>query len=117
MMKPVGSPPPLMGVSSSPDEGLVRKQKQLEKACKQFEGIFLASLWKEMLASARKIGGEDRKRPFGPMEDTAVEMASEALSEAEGVGLWKVLYDQLQGSLSSSGGAGTKPGKGDTPRG
>ena len=116
-MSRIGSLPPLMANPTDPLEALKRKEKQLEKACKQFEGIFLASLWKEMLASARKIGGEDRKRPFGPMEDTAVEMASEALSEAEGVGLWNVLYDQLQGSLGSSGGAGTKPGKGDTPRG
>ncbi|WP_352425405.1 hypothetical protein [Aminomonas paucivorans] len=107
-MSRIGSLPPLMANPTDPQEALKRKEKQLEKACKQFEGVFLASLWKEMMASARRLGGEDRKRPFGPMEDTAVEMASEALSEAEGVGLWKVLYDQLQGSLSAEVSAGGK---------
>ncbi|EFQ24020.1 hypothetical protein Apau_1601 [Aminomonas paucivorans DSM 12260] len=107
-MSRIGSLPPLMANPTDPQEVLKRKEKQLEKACKQFEGVFLASLWKEMMASARRLGGEDRKRPFGPMEDTAVEMASEALSEAEGVGLWKVLYDQLQGSLSAEVSAGGK---------
>lgn len=107
-MSRIGSLPPLMANPTDPQEALKRKEKQLEKACKQFEGVFLASLWKEMMASARRLGGEDRKRPFGPMEDTAVEMASEALSEAEGVGLWKVLYDQLQESLSAEVSAGGK---------
>ncbi len=107
-MSRIGSLPPLMANPTDPQEVLKRKEKQLEKACKQFEGVFLASLWKEMMASARRLGGEDRKRPFGPMEDTAVEMASEALSEAEGVGLWKVLYDQLQESLSAEVSAGGK---------
>ncbi|MCX7829088.1 MAG: hypothetical protein N2315_07800 [Thermanaerothrix sp.] len=79
------------------------KLRKLERACKQFEGIFLSQLWKEMLASSRRIGGEDRKRPFGPLEDTAVEMASEALSEAGGVGLWRVLYEQMKGAVKAEG--------------
>ena len=33
------------------------------------------------------------------MLDTAVEMASQSLSEGGGVGLWRVLYDQLQENL------------------
>lgn len=48
-----------------------------------------------MLKSSRTIGGEERKREYGPLEDTVVEMVSEHLSENQGVGLWKVLYEQL----------------------
>lgn len=90
---------PKVSYDSMPSE----KLKKLERACKQFEGIFLAQLWKEMMASSRRIGGEERKRPFGPLEDTSVEMASEALSEAGGVGLWRVLYEQMKGAVSSEG--------------
>jgi hypothetical protein len=56
-----------------------------------------------MMSQAREMGGEG-KRPYGIMEDTAVEMASESLSASgEGAGLWRVLYDQVHGSL------GTRP--------
>jgi flagellar protein FlgJ len=91
------------GAMGAAKDGAGEKLKKLERACKQFEGIFLSQLWKEMLASSRRIGGGERKRPFGPLEDTAVEMASEALSEAGGVGLWRVLYEQMKGAVKAEG--------------
>ena len=72
-----------------------RQEKALEETCKQFEGIFLATMWKDMMKSAKSFGGEDEKNAFAPMEDLAMEMVSEHLSESQGVGMWKVLYDQL----------------------
>ena len=76
-----------------------RQEKALETACKQFEGTMFSKLWKDMLKSARTIGGEEKKREYGPLEDTVVEMVSEHLSESQGVGVWKVLYDQLHAQL------------------
>lgn len=71
----------------------------MEEACRQFEGIFLGMLWKDMMRQARGIGGHDEKRSFGVLEDLSVEMAAESLAQGEGVGLWKVLYEQLKQGL------------------
>lgn len=76
-----------------------RQEKALETACKQFEGTMFSKLWKDMLKSSRTIGGEEKKREYGPLEDTVVEMVSEHLSENRGIGVWKVLYDQLHAQL------------------
>ena len=73
-----------------------RKTKALEETCRQFEGQLFGKLWKDMLKSARTIGGEERKREYGPLEDTVVEMVSEHMSQNQGIGMWKVLYDNLQ---------------------
>ena len=88
------------GENDSPEVKAYRKkEKALEQSCKQFEGIMFSKLWKDMLKSAREIGGEEKKRIYGPLEDTVVEMVSEHLSESQGVGLWQVLYDQLHSQL------------------
>jgi|GEM_PF-1440422 len=77
-----------------------RKEKQLEETCKQFEGIMFAKIWKDMLKSARNLGeAQEKKREYGPLEDTVLEMVSEHLSESQGIGVWKVLYDQLHAQL------------------
>ncbi|EFC91999.1 MULTISPECIES: hypothetical protein [Dethiosulfovibrio] len=72
----------------------------LKKACQDFESVFMAQTWKEMMKQAREIGGKDEDdRPFGILEDLSVEMASEALAGQNDNGLWKVLYDSLASSL------------------
>jgi hypothetical protein len=49
-----------------------------------------------MMKSARNLMEQDeKKRLYGALEDTAMEMVSEHLSESQGVGVWKVLYDSL----------------------
>lgn len=77
----------------------VRKSKEAEKlkeTCQQFESILLAEIWKKMGSSARKISGkEDMDRPFGQMEDLALEMSAEHLSKSGGAGLWKMLYEDM----------------------
>lgn len=77
-----------------------RQERTLEETCKQFEGTMFSKLWKDMLKSARAIGGKEEKREYGVLEDTVVEMVSEHLSQQQGVGVWKVLYDQLHEQLS-----------------
>jgi flagellar protein FlgJ len=76
-----------------------RKELALEETCKQFEGQIFGKIWKDMLKSARTIGGEEKKREYGPLEDTVVEMVSEHLSRTQGIGVWKVLYDSLHKQL------------------
>ncbi|MDR3332662.1 MAG: hypothetical protein LBT08_08535 [Synergistaceae bacterium] len=76
-----------------------RQEKALEVTCKQFEGTMFSKIWKDMLKSARAIGGEDDKRLYAALEDTTVEMVSEHLSESQGIGVWKVLYDNLHSQL------------------
>ena len=73
-----------------------KEAKTLKEKCQQFESIFIAEIWKKMGSLSRKISGkEDRDRPFAQMEDLALEMSAEELSKSGGVGLWKVLYDDL----------------------
>ncbi|MDR0649493.1 MAG: hypothetical protein LBF92_09195 [Synergistaceae bacterium] len=76
-----------------------RQERALETACKQFEGTMFSKLWKDMMKTARNPLGPEKKREFAPLEDTVVEMVSEHLSESRGVGVWKVLYDQLHERL------------------
>jgi len=76
-----------------------RKSRELEETCRQFEGQLFGKLWKDMMKAARTIGGEERKREYGPLEDTVVEMVSEHLSESQGIGVWQVLYDSLHKQL------------------
>ena len=73
-----------------------KDREKLKEACQQFESILLAELWKKMNANARSIGGRDESdRPFGPLEDLAVEMSAEQLAKDGGSGMWRMLYDQL----------------------
>ena len=87
-------------IVSEPTIEQYRKQERaLEETCKQFEGTMFSKLWKDMLKSARTIGGKEDKREYGVLEDTVVEMVSEHLSQQQGIGVWKVLYDQLHEQL------------------
>lgn len=77
-----------------------RQERALEEACKQFEGTIFSKIWKDMMRTARNpLASEEKKRSYGPLEDTAMEMVSEHLSESQGVGVWKVLYDSLHARL------------------
>jgi len=72
-----------------------REKAKLREACKQFESIFLAKMLKEARAEEPFLE-EDGKSPFGALEETAMEMTAEALSEQGGIGLWKMLYESLE---------------------
>lgn len=93
------------GRTKAPDGSITpeeyrRQERRLEETCKQFEGVMFAKIWKDMLKSARNFGeAQEKKREYGPLEDTVVEMVSEHLSESQGIGVWKVLYDQLHAQL------------------
>jgi len=73
-----------------------KKAKMLKESCQQFESIFIAEIWKKMGSLSRKISGkEDKDRPYAQMEDLALEMSAEELSKSGGIGLWKMLYEEL----------------------
>lgn len=77
-----------------------RQEKALETACKQFEGVMFSKLWKDMIKTARNpLSLEEKKREYGPLEDTVMEMVSEHLSESRGIGVWQVLYDELHARI------------------
>lgn len=77
-----------------------RQEQALETACKQFEGIMFSKLWKDMIRTARNpLSLEEKKREYGPLEDTVMEMVSEHMSESQGIGVWRVLYDEMHARL------------------
>jgi Rod binding domain-containing protein len=80
--------------------------RKLKESCQQFESILWAQMWKKMKENARAIGGSSEQRPWGPLEDLSVEMASEELAKSGGSGMWKILYDQMVVNLPA---AQTKP--------
>lgn len=77
-----------------------RQEKVLEQTCKQFEGAIFSKLWKDMIKNARNMfEQQEKKRYYGALEDTAMEMVSEHLSEEQGIGVWQVLYESLHKQL------------------
>ena len=85
-----------------PEIHKTKKAKTLKESCQQFESIFLAEIWKKMGSLSRKISGkEDKDRPFAQMEDLALEMSAEELSKSGGIGLWKMLYEDLLPQLEA----------------
>jgi Rod binding domain-containing protein len=88
--------------SIDPEIHKTKEAKTLKESCQQFESIFLAEIWKKMGSLSRKISGkEDRDRPFAQMEDLALEMSAEELSKSGGIGLWKMLYEELLPQLEA----------------
>jgi Rod binding domain-containing protein len=89
---------PVSAQETAPEGAHTGKQMEkakLQEACRQFESIFLAKLLKEARAEGA-FWEEGEKAPFGALEETAMEMTAEALSEQGGIGLWEVLYESLE---------------------
>jgi len=78
-------------------EGKHSKEK-LRNACKSFEGLLLAEIVKSEIANARAFGSNS-KRPFRQMEEVAVEMVCDEISNSGGLGLWKFLYEEMSKQL------------------
>jgi Rod binding domain-containing protein len=73
------------------------QDKRLRKACTEFESIFLYNLFKEMRRTVPKAG----LLPSAPGKDTYEMMFNQKVAEdlskrGEGIGLQKVLYEQLR---------------------
>ena len=99
------------GALPGPIEKSSKDKQKLKKACQDFEAILVGKLMKESMAGARKISkgsGAENSRPFGPLEDLTVEMVAEEICESGGVGLWKMLYDQVSQQNGVNGDSGNK---------
>lgn len=74
--------------------------QKLKRACKQFEGIFIASMLKESLGSGSITGEDgDESDSFKSLRELTIEMTGESLASQEngGIGLWKDLYRSIKG--------------------
>jgi peptidoglycan hydrolase FlgJ len=73
------------------------RDKKLRKACRDFEAIFLFNLFKEMRQTIPRSGllsSAPGKETFQMMFDQKV--AEDLSGRGEGMGLQKMLYDQLR---------------------
>ena len=87
-------------------------QVQLQRACNEFESVFIAFLLKEMRATVDKSGlidGGKSEQLYESMMDAEL---SRELASAGGFGLAKMLYDQLRGR-SDNGTAGSTEHRAD----
>ncbi|MES9994956.1 rod-binding protein [Desulfovibrio aminophilus] len=78
------------------------KEKQLRKACRNFEAVFLGKLWEQMRATVPKEG-----YLHSPQEDAYLSMFDQAFSEkmadSGGIGLADMLYGNLKQRLADMG--------------
>ena len=73
------------------------RDKKLRKACRDFEAIFLSNLFKEMRQTIPRSGllpSAPGKETFQMMFDQKV--AEDLSGRGEGMGLQKMLYEQLR---------------------
>ncbi len=80
-----------------------KDDQKLKRACKQFEGIFIASMLKESLGSSSAESEQKGSRPFESLRELTIEMTGESLASQEngGIGLWKDLYQTLKQEKAS----------------
>lgn len=111
---------PSMAVQQAQDQELVRfkvemdslkkqlaggsaKEKQLKKACTDFEAVFIGRLWQEMKATVPKDGYLKSRQ--GEMYSSMFDHAfAEKMAENGGIGLADMLYNQLKKKLKNVSG-------------
>lgn len=81
--------------ASAPGDAV--QDKRLRQVCTEFESIFLYNLFKEMRRTVPKSG----LLPSAPGKDTYEMMFNQKVAEdlskrGEGIGLQKILYEQLR---------------------
>lgn len=90
------------------------KEKELRKACQDFEAVFISKLWKGMKSTVPKEGYLNSKQEEQYLSMFDKEFA-ENMSRAGGIGLADMIYDQLSQKLKEtsrdalSGGVSIKP--------
>ena len=85
------------------------QEKQLKKACQDFEAVFISKLWQQMRTSVPKEGYLHSKdeEMYLSMFDKEF---SEKLSQSGGIGLGNMMFDQLKKKLAAAG-KDTLPGQ------
>lgn len=77
------------------------KEKQLRKACENFEAVFISKLWKEMKSTVPKEGYLHSKNEDQYMSMFDREFA-EKMAQSGGIGLADMIYDQLSEKLKET---------------
>jgi Rod binding domain-containing protein len=81
--------------STSPDE------EKLKKAAGDFESILLASMWKSMKQSFGSSEAESDPA-HGTLDDWGIEVMSNAVGKAGGLGIGRLILNHLEPSLKSA---------------
>lgn len=90
---------PAAGDSSAEDAA---KAQRLQRACQEFESLFLAHLVKTMRASTEALGAEEGTAGSGLMTEIVDEHLARALAKGGGVGLAQMLEAKYGDTKSSS---------------
>lgn len=72
-----------------------KNSEQLEKACRDLEGVFVSMVFKQMNNSIQKGGLIDEGYAGGVFREMLSEKYAEEASKGEGMGIAKVLFKQL----------------------
>ncbi len=69
--------------------------KRLKEACCEFEAIFIAELLKKGFNSAEQLSNQKKPLGYKIMRDLFIEESAVYLAKSGGIGLWKLMYNQL----------------------
>ena len=83
----------LTGLAKSASISPPKQDAKLAEACREFESVFLTTLWRNMAKNA----GMD----LGPWDVLFSQSMGKVWAQGGGIGLAKVLYDQLSKSSPS----------------
>ncbi|WP_147821892.1 rod-binding protein [Salidesulfovibrio onnuriiensis] len=77
------------------------KERQLKKACQDFEAVFISKLWKQMQATVPKneIFGGKQSEMYMSMFDRDF---AEKMAESGGIGLGDMMFEQLRDKLKEA---------------
>jgi len=103
---------PISPVSSLPHDLLLRKDpanalrllgeggesqtpQKLEEVAKQFEGIFLRQILKEMRSASASLEEDSEDVAADQVQSMIWDFWAQAMTERGGLGLWKLIYQQF----------------------
>ncbi len=77
------------------------QERQLKKACQNFEAVFISKLWKQMQATVPKseLFGGKQSEMYTSMFDRDF---AEKMAESGGIGLGDMMYEQLRDKLKEA---------------
>jgi len=94
-----GITPQPMAQAASQTPSRAKEEAKLQEACKQFEALFLNQLLAQMRQSMPKtdLFGEGRDQEM--MDSMLDQERARAWSEADGIGLASLLYQQMKETI------------------
>ncbi|MCE5186741.1 MAG: rod-binding protein [Planctomycetaceae bacterium] len=96
------------GVESAPRSS--GKAQQLEAAARQFEGVFIQQILKQMQETIEESSFDPEDSSNGQVHGMYCTFLADAISQRGGVGLWEQIYDQLNRLTESPDGGAINMG-------